>query len=473
MMDMTTRENKEEGALKMSPMMGPNSDMLGKERVGSLLFKMSVPAVIAMMVQSLYNIIDGIFIGHWVGAHGLGGITAVLPIQFILMALGMLFGMGGASVISRRMGAGDQDGACLALGNMVVLCAGSGLLCLIIGLLTGDSLIRFSGASGENLSPAMEYFQIILFGTPLITFGMAGSSSARAEGNAKVAMMSMLIGAVLNIALDPVFIAVLGLGVRGAALATVVSMTLSAVYLLHFYLSGRSILSIRLRDMRLNRALDWEMMTIGFSDFVRTVAMSLTMGLMINTISHYAGEIAVAAFGVFFRVMSFLFMPMMGIAQGAQPIIGFNYGANRLDRVKKALRLANVGATSVAVFGFVILVLFPGPLFRGFSNDPELINTGKTLSRFMGIGLPVVGYQMIAISLFQALGKAGPALFLAVSRQVVFLIPMILILPRLLGLTGLWLTFPAADFVSFMATFALVTLTMRNLAPSIHQSFTE
>jgi putative MATE family efflux protein len=422
-----------------------------------------------MMVQSLYNIIDGIFIGHWVGIYGLGGITAVLPIQMILMALGMLFGMGGASVISRRMGAGDQDRASLALGNMVVLCAGSGLLCLTIGLLAGDSLIRFSGATGENLSLGMEYFQIILFGTPLITFSMAGSSSARAEGNAKVAMMCMLIGAVLNIALDPIFIVVFGLGVRGAALATVISMAVSALYLIHFYRSEKSILSIRLQCMRLNRALDWEMMTIGFSDFARTVAMSLTMGLMISAISRYGGEIAVAAFGVFFRMMSFLFMPMMGIAQGAQPIIGFNYGANQLDRVKKALRLANVGATSVAVFGFIILVFFPGPIFRIFSNELDLISIGKTLSRFMAIGLPTVGYQMIAISLFQALGKAGPALFLAVSRQVVFLIPMVLILPRLFGLIGLWFTFPAADSVSFLVTFALVTLTMRNLAPSVQK----
>ena len=165
MMNMTTRESKKEGAPKMSPMKGPNSDMLGKERVGSLLFKMSAPAVIAMMVQSLYNVIDGIFIGHWVGPHGLGGVTAVMPIQFILMALGMLFGMGGASVISRRMGAGDWSSASLALGNMIVLCAGSALLCLTIGLLAGDSLIRFSGASGENLSYGMEYFRIILFGS--------------------------------------------------------------------------------------------------------------------------------------------------------------------------------------------------------------------------------------------------------------------------------------------------------------------
>jgi putative MATE family efflux protein len=470
---MTTQENEKDSRTKTPSMMRPNSEILGKERVRSLLFKMSAPAIIAMMVQSLYNIIDGIFIGHWVGVHGLGGITAVLPIQMILMALGMLFGMGGASVISRRMGAGDQNGASFALGNMVVLCAGSGVLCLTIGLLAGDSLIRFSGASGENLSFGMEYFQIILFGTPLITFGMAGSSSARAEGNAKVAMMCMLIGAILNIALDPIFIAVLGLGVQGAALATVVSMAVSAFYLLYFYRSDKSLLSIRLRDMRLNWPLDWEMMTIGFSDFARTVAMSLTMGLMINTISYYGGEIAVAAFGVFFRVMSFLFMPMMGIAQGVQPIIGFNYGANQLDRVKKALRLANVGATSIAVFGFIILVFFPGPLFRIFSNDLELINIGKSLSRFMAIGLPIVGYQMIAISLFQALGKAGPALFLAVSRQVVFLIPMVLILPRLLGLTGLWLTFPAADSVSFLVSFALVTLTMKNLVPSAQKHSAE
>ncbi len=470
---MTTRENREKDALELVPEMGSKSDILGKEKVGLLLFKMSAPAIVGMLVQSLYNIIDGIFIGQYVGPNGLAAISIVMPMQMILMALGMLFGIGGASIISRRMGNNDLEGASLALGNMVALCVGSGLLCLLIGVLAGDSMIRFSGANEALMPYCRSYFYIVILGTPMITFSMAGSSSARAEGNANVAMISMLIGAILNILLDALFIVYLGFGIKGAASATVLSMSVSALYLILFYMSGKSVLSIRLRHMILKWAVVWEMATIGMSDFARTLAMSLTMALMNNTITRLGGEISMAAFAVFFRVSGFLFMAMMGIGQGAQPIIGFNYGANQLDRVKKTLRLAIVSATTISLFGFVILELFPGPLFRIFSSDPEFIDIGKQACRIMVIAFPLIGYQMIAVSLCQALGKAGAALFLALSRQVVFLIPMILILPRIFGITGVWFALPAADAVTFGVTFILVTLIMRNLAPSGQKPFTE
>jgi Na+-driven multidrug efflux pump len=250
-------------------------------------------------------------------------------------------------------------------------------------------------------------------------------------------------------------------------------MSASAIYLVVFYLSGKSVLSIRLRDMILKRTVVWEMSSIGMSDFARTVAMSLTMALMNNTITRLGGEISMAAFAVFFRLSGFLFMPMMGIGQGAQPIIGFNYGANQLDRVKKTLRLAIICATTISLLGFIILELFTGPLFRIFTNDPELISIGKKACRLMVIGFPLIGYQMISVSLCQALGKAGAALFLALSRQVVFLIPMLLILPRIFGITGVWLALPAADCITFFVTFTLVTLIMRNLAPIGQRPFTE
>ncbi|MBN1832634.1 MAG: MATE family efflux transporter [Deltaproteobacteria bacterium] len=457
----------------MPPKMGLKSDMLGKEKVGLLLFKMSAPAIIGMMVQYLYNIVDGIFIGHYVGPIGLGAIHIVMPMQMILMALGMLFGIGGASIISRRMGNNDQEGASLSLGNMIALCLGSGFLCVLFGVLAGDLMIRLSGANEALMPYCRSYFYIIILGTPMFTFSMAGSSSARAEGNANVAMISMLIGAILNILLDALFIVYLGFGIKGAASATVLSMSASAVYLILFYVSGKSVLSIHLRHMILKRAVVWEMASIGMSDFARTLAMSLTMALMNNTITRLGEEISMAAFAVFFRVSGFLFMAMMGIGQGAQPIIGFNYGANQLDRVKKTLRLAILWATIISLFGFAILEIFPGPLIRIFSSDPELIRIGKNACRLMVIAFPLIGYQMIAVSLCQALGKAGAALFLALSRQVVFLIPMILILPRIFGITGVWLALPAADAVTFVVTFCLVTLIMRNLTPSAKKPITE
>jgi putative MATE family efflux protein len=276
-------------------------------------------------------------------------------------------------------------------------------------------------------------------------------------------MNTMLIGAVLNIFLDPVFIVVLDMGVRGAAIATVISVTASSIFLLYYLLSGKSEILLQLHHMKLKPAIAGEIFAIGSSDFARTAAMSLTSAIFNNILRHYGGELPIATFGIIFRIMSFVFMPMVGIAQGAQPILGFNFGAQQYNRVKKSLRLAIKSATLVALVGFAVFLLFPGPILRIFSTDEELIAMGTTATRWLVLGLPLVGYQHIGTSLFQAVGKAKPAIFLALSRQVLFLIPMVLILSHLLGLQGVWLSFPAADLTSFAVTYVMVTYEMRSL----------
>jgi Na+-driven multidrug efflux pump len=209
-----------------------------------------------------------------------------------------------------------------------------------------------------------------------------------------------------------------------------------------------------------------EIFIIGLSDFVRMIAMNLTMALYNNVLRRYGGEIPIAVFGIFFRITSFIFMPMMGIAQGAQPIFGFNFGAKKHDRVKKTLHLANISATVICVVGFMIFMFFPEPLYLIFSSDPELVSMGKGAMRILVLGLPFIGFQMIAMNLFQALGMARYALFTSLARQVLFLIPMILILPLMFGLTGIWLSFPLADIVSFIVTFILVFFTVKGLSPN-------
>jgi putative MATE family efflux protein len=439
------------------------SDMLAFEKIGKLLFKLSAPAIIGMMVQGLYNLVDTIFVGRFTGTLGIGGITIAFPIQMILMGIGMTIGIGGASRISRRLGERDREGASLTLGNMVSLSLIMGVICMVAGLVFMDPLLHLFGATDLLMPNARAYILVILIGSPVITFSMVASSSARAEGNAKVAMNTMLIGAILNIALDPVFIVYFRLGVQGAAIATVLSITASSIFLLRYYLSGKSEITFTLHDMRLKGAIVREIFAVGVSDFARTAAMSMTSALFNNILRRLGGELPIATFGVIFRVMSFVFMPMIGIAQGAQPILGFNFGAKQFHRVRKSLNLAVRSATVISIFGFLLFFIFPTPILRIFSNDAELIQMGRVAMRMLVIGLPLVGYQAIGTSLFQAIGKAKPAVFLALSRQVLFLIPMVIILSRLFGLTGVWTSFPSADVVSFIVTFIMVTYEMRRL----------
>jgi putative MATE family efflux protein len=440
------------------------ADMLAQEKIGRLLFKLSVPAIIGMVVQGLYNLVDTIFVGQYTGTLGIGGITIAFPIQMIMMGIGMTIGIGGASLISRRMGEKKHEEACLTLGNMVSLALISGILCLAAGLLFLEPLLVLFGATEALIPLAKEYIVVILIGSPVITFSMVASSSARAEGNAKVAMNTMLIGAIMNIALDPVFIIVLGMGVRGAAIATVLSITASCAFLLRYYLGGKSEVSFHMHHMRLKVSIVREIFSVGVSDFARTAAMSMTSALFNNILRSLGGELPIATFGVLFRVISFVFMPMIGIAQGAQPIMGFNFGAQQFRRVRKGFRLANLSATAIAIAGFLVFFSFPTAILRVFSNDPELIAMGKNAMRMLVIGLPLVGYQNIGTSLFQAIGKAKPAVFLALSRQVLFLIPMVVILSRIYGLPGVWISFPAADFVSWLVTLTMVHFELRRLA---------
>ncbi|MBN1850944.1 MAG: MATE family efflux transporter [Deltaproteobacteria bacterium] len=439
------------------------SDMLAREKIGRLLWKLSTPAIIGMMVHAFYNIVDTIFIGRFAGTLGIGGISIVFPIQMIIIATGITIGIGGASVISRRMGEGDQEGASLALGNIIILSICCGLICFLIGFIVLNPLLILFGANEALLPYSRDYLSVILMGAPMIVFSMASNSAARAEGNAKMAMNTMLLGGILNILLDPVFIVVLGLGVKGAAIATVISITVSCLFLIKYFLSGKSDLLLRLQYMRFRPDMAREIFAVGSSEFVRSVAMSLTSAIFNNTLRSIGGETPIAVFGIMFRVMSLFFMPIIGISQGAQPIIGFNYGAKQHDRVRRGLLLANLSTTVIALIGFLMFFVFSEFIFRIFSSDPELITIGKTALRFFAVGLPLVGYQHISISLFQALGKGRPALFLTLARQVFFLIPMVLILPRFFGLKGVWLSFPVTDVISFFVTFSMVTYTIRNL----------
>jgi len=441
--------------------------MLAEEGIGKLLLKLSVPAMIGMLVQALYNFVDTIFVGRGVGSLGIAGITISFPVQIFVMAFAQLMGIGGASIISRSLGAGDKPKANRTAGNIFTVVVFFGLAMALLGLSLLKPILTLLGASPTIMPYAADYLGIILFGTFFFSFAMATNSIVRAEGNAKVAMYTMLISAILNIILDPIFIFGFGMGVKGAALATVISQATTAFYLLYYFLSGKSLLHVGFHDLKPDIPIIKESFAIGFSAFVRQVAGSVLGIIMNNSLVIYGGDIAVAAFGIINRLLMVFLMPMFGINQGFMPILGFNYGAKKYDRALKAIKLSTIAESIISTLAFIVLFSFPGFLIGIFSKDTELILMGSSAMRKVILFLPLVGFQVIGAGMFQALGKAFPALILSMARQILFLIPIVLVLPHIAGLDGVWFSFPIADASAFLITLVLFIKQIRNLKSEI------
>ncbi len=443
-----------------------NNHILADERIGRLLIKLSTPAMVAMFVMALYNVVDMIYIGRGVGPLAIAGITIVFPIQMVVMAIAMMLGIGSASIISRALGAKDYEKANKALGNIIVLVIGFGLLMATLGNIFLDDLLRIFGASGNILPYSRDYASIILYGTVFHSFAMTSNNIVRSEGRAKIAMMTMLISAILNIILDPIFIFGLKMGVRGAALATVISQIATVIYLVYYFFTGKSSLKIRVGDLRLNKKIILETIAIGSASFFRQISGSILIIIMNNTLKVYGGDLSIAAFGIIHRLLMFVAMPIFGIAQGLQPITGFNYGAGRYDKVRRGLTLAIRASSIMGLCGALILIVFTRPLLTIFTNNQELLDLGSNALRIYVLAFPLFGFQVIGSTLFQALGKAKQALGLTVGKQL-FVVIMVLILPRLLQLNGVWLTFPITDIVFFFVTMAFYLLQIREFDSSL------
>ncbi|MBN2038666.1 MAG: MATE family efflux transporter [Spirochaetes bacterium] len=451
---------------------GKRSSMLARESIGKLLYKLSLPAIVGMAVQALYNIVDTIFVGQGVGTLGIGSIAIVFPIHMLIMSFGQLIGIGGGSRISRRMGQGDREATGHTLGNMFIMAIVAGMVAIAVGTFAKLPLLRIFGVTDAMLPYALDYFNIIILASPLMTFTMAGNDAVRAEGNAKIAMIAMLIGAGLNILLDPIFIFGLDMGIRGAAVATAISLGVSCIFLISYFLSGKSELPVGLKYLRPDLTIIREIFMVGSSSLVMSGAMSLTMAVVFNTLKTYGGEIEIATFGIIHRMFSLIFMPMIGLSQGMQPIIGFNFGAKQYHRVRHTVKLAGFSAISIGTTGFIIMMIFPDVIIGIFSRDPELIAIGKNALRYCVFGLPIAGFQMLGGGFFQALGKALPAMFLTLSRQVLLFIPLMLILPLFAGITGVWLAFPIADIISFTITVFFV-IKVLNKMPHVNGNFSD
>ncbi|KKG12810.1 MATE family efflux transporter [Methanosarcina sp. 2.H.A.1B.4] len=447
--------------------MDERSRMLADEKIGKLLFKMSVPATIGMLMQAFYNLVDTVFVGRAYGAESIqaiGGIAVAFPIQMIGMAVSLAIGIGGASIISRRLGEREPKKAEKIFANLIFLSLFSSFLITGAGLIYIVPLLKIFGATDTILPYALEYLEVILYGTVLFSLAMVTNSVIRSEGNAKVAMNSMLISGGLNVVLDPIFIFSFGMGIRGAAIATVLAQAIGVLYVIRYFLSGKSTLRLHPADLKPDSKIIKEVLAIGVSPFARNFSGSFMVIILNNLLAFYGGDIAIAVFGIINRLLMFTLMPMFGIIQGLQPIVGFNYGAKNFERVRETVKLAILTTTVMSVAGFLILYLFPEQLFGIFSRNLQLIAEGKSAVRIVVLATPLIGFQVVGAALYQALGKAKPSLFLSMCRQILFLIPLVLVLPKYLDLFGVWAAFPLADFLAFTVTLIMVIREFKLLA---------
>lgn len=436
---------------------------MAQERIGRLLFRYSTPAMVAMFVNSTYNLVDAIFVGQGVGPLALAALAVTFPIQMIILATAQVVGIGSASIISRSLGAGNSRRADRVAGASFANTTVGAVALTVAGLWFLEPLLRLFGATEAVLPYAHDYMSVILGGCVFFSFAVSSNNVVRSEGNAKVAMSSMVIGAIVNLILDPVFIFGLGMGVRGAAIATVIGNVCSFTFLTAYFMSGNSILKIRLADLAPDLKTLPEVIAVGAPSFARVVAGSLFAIVLNHSIIHYGTELHLAVMGIANRVLMFMFLPLIGLVQGLQPILGFNYGARNNARVKEALWKGVAVGTTMALSGFAVLMCFPRAILMLFNTDATLLGEGVTILRILATMMPVIGFQTVGASLFQAIGKAFPALFLSMSRQVFFLIPLMIALPFFMRLTGVWLAFPISDLLSTFVTAVWVRREIRLL----------
>jgi putative MATE family efflux protein len=441
-----------------------HSRELGTSSIPSLILKFSVPSVVGMLVSALYNVVDRIFIGQAVGPLGIAGATIAFPLMMIQIAFATLIGMGATTLISINLGRHDKDMAERVLGNGFSLVIAVAVSVSLLGLAFLDPLLRVFGASETVLPFARDYSSVILAGTICQVVALSVNNFIRGEGSPKTAMVSMLIGAVLNAILCPIFLFAFHWGMKGAGLATILSQGVSAVWVLYYYLSGRSVLKLRLSRMLPRKAIVLQIAAIGSAPFAVNLANSLMNGIMNNQLRTYGGDLAVSSMGVVFALVSLFVFIAFGINGGVQPIIGYNYGAGNSARVRQAALFAIGAATIAFTLGYAIVELFPRSLVILFAgSSTELADMSSFALRRVLLCMPLIGFQIVSSGYFQAVGKPMQSMLFSLSRQVLFLIPLLFIMPALAGLEGIWFAPPAADLLAAVVTAVFFVREMRML----------
>ncbi len=436
---------------------------LGSRPVGKLLFKYSIPAVVGMVVQALYNIIDSMVIGHAIDdPNVVAGIAVTFPVMNLATALGMLIGAGSATRISIVLGQKDHRRAQLILGNSVQLTIYIGLAYITVFALFLDKILMLFGASPNTLPYAHEFLMWLLPGMVLMNLTFSYNNVMRATGYPRLAMYTNLLGVAINLVLAPTFLFGFKMGIRGAAIATDIAMLVTAIFVMRHFFKRDSEVHFERGIYRIRRDIIKSIIYIGLSPFLINVAGSVVNAIINNSLLRYGGDNAIAAVVVFNRYVTVFVFIIIGICQGMQPILGYNYGSGNFTRLFSTLKKAAVSATVVTVIGSAVGVLFPAAIASMFMQDAAQISCAVVCLRITALMFWIVGYQIVVTNFFQSLGMAAKSVFLSLTRQIIFMIPMLLILPPLWGLNGVWACFPVCDFMSaVVATVFLIVQVKR------------
>lgn len=437
----------------------PNSPLdLGIKPIGNLLRQYAIPAIVAMTASSLYNMVDSIFIGHGVGPLAISGLALTFPFMNLSAAFGAMVGVGASTLISVRLGQKDYKTAQYIFGNAVSLNIILGILFSVIALVFLEPILYFFGASDATLPYAKEYMYIILIGN-IITHAYLGLNAIlRSVGHPRKAMNATIATVISNAILDPIFIFGFDMGIQGAAIATILAQFLSLLWQLSVFNKPKELVHFQKGIYHLSKKIVKETLGIGLSPFLMNSCACIVVILINRGLGTYGGDLAIGAYGIANRIAFLFIMVVMGLNQGMQPIAGYNYGAQNYDRVLKVLRYTLIGGTTVTTCGFLIGEFFPELCVRMFTSDPDLISRSVDGMRLMLMVFPFVGAQMVTTNFFQSIGQAHKSIFLSLTRQLLFLIPLLIILPPLWGVKGVWLAMPISDAISCVVAGTLLTV---------------
>ena len=441
---------------------------LGTEKVGKLLVQYAIPAIIAQIAASLYNLIDRAFIGHMpnVGPEAISGLTNTFPFMNLSVAFGAMIGVGGATLLSVRLGQRDYDSAKNILGNLVTLNVIVGFLFAAVSFLFMDQILIFFGASENTLPYARDYMEVILLGNIITHLYFGINAAIRSSGHPKQAMIATIMTVIMNALLTPLLIFGFGMGIRGAALATILAQAITLVWQAKLLSNPNELLHLQRGIYKLHGEIVKKILRIGMSPFLINTAACMVViiinkGLREYSLSDHLGDVYTAAYGIS-NSMQFIFvMIVLGLTQGMQPIVSYNYGAKRPDRVRKTLMLTMIWATLATTVGGIICVGFPGIVAQIFTTDPEYIKCASRVMKIMCIFMPVIGFQLVTTNFFQSIGKVNKSIFLSLTRQVLMLIPLLVILPKLYGVDGVWYSMPISDVVAAMLTVIMLVIQFR------------
>ncbi len=443
--------------------MKKNSDSLGTASISSLLVKQAVPASIGILVMSLNMIVDTIFVGRWIGPLAISAITVVIPVTFFIAAIGLAIGIGGSSVLSRALGAGDEKKALRVFGNQTTLTFLSSAVLAILGLVFQDTLIEWFGADDSFKDMALTYYRIVLYGIVMLAMCMMGNNVIRAEGKPKFAMYAMMLPAIANIIMDYVLINVFDYGMEGAAWATFISYFICFAFILWFFIF-KSEMRLNIEYFKLKKKIVSEISSLSSVTLARQATISVFSILINNVLISTGDALDVASYGIISRALMFALFPVIGVNQGFLPIAGYNFGAHQFERVREAINKSILYSGALALIVFTIIMIFAPSLVALFisnkegqdaqtmANNAEILQRTPNALRWVFAATPVIAVQLIGSSYFQAIGRAVPALLLSLTKQGFFLIPLILILPQFFGVWGVWIAFPIADVLSTLIT---------------------